>query len=81
MKHEYNRHHVPPRRPDKKIRFLKRVRVSHHQAYHLLFGNPPDFETACRILWHDWFSPDTKVMEIPNGDQPSLPSLQRALSA
>ena len=50
-------HHVPPKVPDKMPRpqILKKER-RHHEAYHLLFHNAPDFATAVYILRRDWWT-------------------------
>lgn len=54
---QMTRHHVPALNPDKTIRpqILKKER-RHHEAYHLLFGNCPDFNNAVYILRRDWWT-------------------------
>lgn len=50
------RHHVPPRHPDRRPRFILRKDERHHRAYHLLFGNAASYEDACEILKKDWWN-------------------------
>ena len=56
---EITRHHQPAKCPDKtpRPRILKKER-RHHESFHLLFGNPPDYKSACAILLRDWFPDD-----------------------
>lgn len=49
-----NKHHCIPKHPDRYPRTIV-VKEEHHKAYHLLFGNPKNFEDACAILKRDWF--------------------------
>ena len=48
------KHHQPPSCPDKFPRIIK-VDERHHRAYHLLLGNPANYEMACAILKRDWW--------------------------
>lgn len=52
-----NLHHVPPRHPDKFPRLI-RMSVKRHDAYHLLVGNPKNFEDCCRVIWRDFWAKD-----------------------
>jgi len=51
-----NRHHIPPRKPDKELQIIREVDKEHHRAYHLLFGNAPNLEACIEILKRDWWS-------------------------
>ncbi len=53
---KYDKHHVPPRHPDYRPRFIVRKKVSHHRAYHLLFQAAKSLEDCIEILRHDWWS-------------------------
>jgi hypothetical protein len=46
-------HHIPPRHP--KPYLLKRVRESHHRAYHLIFGSAGSLEECITILRAHWW--------------------------
>jgi len=46
-------HHIPPRHP--KTYVLKRVRESHHRAYHLIFGSSGSLEECIAILRAHWW--------------------------
>jgi len=50
-----NRHHIPPRNPDKYPRIIKVIEKRHHDAYHLLFGAAPNLEACIEILKRDWW--------------------------
>ena len=50
-----NKHHVPPKHPDKKAAIIK-VDAEAHYCYHRLFQNAPDFATAVYILRRDWWT-------------------------
>ena len=52
---ERNRHHIPPRHPDRYPRIVKVVSKKHHDAYHMLFGAAPDIESCVEILKRDWW--------------------------
>jgi hypothetical protein len=49
-------HHIPPRHPKPYI--LKRVRESHHRAYHLIFGSSGSLQECMAILRAHWW-PDS----------------------
>ena len=51
-----NRHHIPPKHPDKTIYIINEVDKEKHKAYHLLFGNSPTLEVCVEILKRDWWS-------------------------
>ena len=53
-----NIHHIPPRHPKKYV--LKRVKVRHHRAYHMLFGASGSLEECIEILRRDWWPTSSK---------------------
>ena len=60
MAQKLTRHHVPPRHPATKNpidqeHFILKKSEKEHRAYHLLFGNAPDFETCVEILKREWW--------------------------
>lgn len=57
-----NKHHVPPKHPDKKPVFLNEKTEKHYEAYRLIFGKAKSFEDACKILWNNWWSSRSKVL-------------------
>lgn len=67
---EITKHHQPAKVPDTTPRpqiLLKQRR--HHEAFHLLFGNPANYTSACFILKRDWF-PDNFDEDKFNGFKP-----------
>jgi hypothetical protein len=70
-----DRHHVPPRKPDAKPRFIKRKDSRHHRAYHLLFAAAKSYDDACLILWHDWWEQGANDLTCQYPDTPErMPS-------
>ena len=50
-------HHVPPRHPDKFLRFLKFVGFVQRLAYRRIFGYAETYEQACVILLRGFWTP------------------------